>query len=66
MTKITVFRNIGVFWDLIVFCLSSYALLEYLLYLLCTKLVYFFRFFTLKAFLKLQKGTCSTKEFLHV
>ena len=66
MMKITVFHNISVFWDLIVFCLCSYALLEYLLYLLCTKLVYFFRFFALKAFLKLQKGTCLTKEFLYV
>ena len=63
MTKVTFFCNISVFWELIVFCLSSYALLEYLLYLLCTKLVYFFRFFALKAFLKLQKGSCLTKEF---
>ena len=66
MIKITVFRNIRVFWDLIVFCLCSYALLEYLLYLLCTKLIYFFSFFDLKAFLTLQKGTCLTKEFLYV
>ena len=62
-TKITVFHNIGVFWDFIVFCSCSYAFLEYLLYLLCTKIVYFFRFFALKAVLKLQKGTCLTKEF---
>ena len=66
MMKITVFRNISVFWDFIVFCFCSYALLEYLQYLLCTKLVYFFRFFALKAFLKLQKGTCLTKELLYV
>ena len=66
MTKITVFHNISVFWDFIVFCLCSYALLEYLLYLLCTKLVYFFRFFALKAFLTLQKGSFLTKEFLYV
>ena len=63
MTKITVFHNISAFCHVIVFCLCSYALLEYPLYLLCTKLLYFFRFFALKVFLKLQKGTCLTKEF---